>query len=239
MGILYCVSTPIGNLADITIRALDILKTVNTILCEDTRTTKTLLKHYQINTPTESYHQNSTAQQAAQIITRLQSGENLALVSDAGTPGISDPGSLLIQQVLAAGITVTPIPGATALICALQAAGVDISSFVYLGFLPHKKGRQTLFNYIAQETRTVVFYESPHRILKTLTALKNCKRNIVLARELTKIHEEFIRGTAEQVYVELFKRPKILGEFVVIIHTSPLAPLLIGEGNDEIYLVPR
>lgn len=217
MGILYSVATPIGNLSDITIRALDVLKQVAAILCEDTRTTRVLLKHYTITTAVEAYHQHTSSSQAEHIIARLQAGENLALVSDAGTPAISDPGSLLIQQAIQAGIQVVPIPGASAVICALQAAGVDTSSFVYLGFLPHKKGRQTLIKYIVEEQRTVVFYESPHRLLKTLAALSTSSRSIVVARELTKMHEEFVRGSAQEVYKNFLQRPKILGECVVIV----------------------
>lgn len=217
MGILYVVATPIGNLGDITVRALELLKQVDVILCEDTRTTRVLLKHYTITTSTEAYHQHTSTSQAATIIARLQTGKNLALVSDAGTPGISDPGSLLIQQAIQAGIQVVPIPGPSAVITALQAAGVDTSSFVYLGFLPHKKGRQTLLNYVITENRTVVFYESPHRLLKALAALSTSNRSVIVARELTKIHEEFVRGSAKEVYENFLARPKVLGECVVIV----------------------
>lgn len=219
MGILYSISTPIGNLEDITVRALRILKEVDSILCEDTRTTKILLKHYHIATPTEIYHQHTHPKQLAAIVERVQHGQNLAIVTDAGTPTISDPGSPLIQQAVTAAIQVVPVPGPSAVICALQAAGVDTSSFVYLGFLPHKKGRQTLLNYVIEERRTVVFYESPHRLLKTLQALSTSEKSVVVARELTKVHEEFVRGSATQVYDNFLMRPKILGECVVIVHS--------------------
>lgn len=218
MGTLYSIATPIGNLSDITLRALETLRTVDIILCEDTRTTKKLLGHYDIKTPTQSYHQHTSQDGIAHIITALQNGKTMALVSDAGTPTISDPGSNLVAQVVAAGIEVVPIPGAVAFVTALQAAGVDTSQFVYVGFIPHKKGRQTLFSMIANETRTVVAYESPHRLLKTLEALRTSTRKVVVARELTKIHEEFVRGSAEEVYQTFAQRQHIKGECVLIVH---------------------
>ena len=217
MGILYSVATPIGNLSDMTYRAVDILSSVDTILCEDTRVTRKLLQHYEITTPTRSFHQHSSSLKADQFVEELKNGKSLALVTDAGTPTISDPGNALIQAAIAAGITVTPIPGASAVITALQASGADTSSFVYIGFLPHKKGRQTIFEYIRTEKRTVVMYESPHRILKTLEALRDCDRQIVVARELTKKFEEFVRGSAEEVYQDFINRNAIKGEFVVIV----------------------
>lgn len=218
MGTLYTIATPIGNLSDISLRALETLRTVDIILCEDTRVTKKLLHHYEITTTTQSYHQHTSEEGISHIITALQNGKNMALVSDAGTPTISDPGSNLVAQVVAAGITVIPIPGAVAFVAALQAAGVDTSQFVYVGFIPHKKGRQTLFTMIANETRTVVAYESPHRLLKTLDALRSSTRKVVVARELTKIHEEFVRGSAEEVYQVFAQRQSIKGECVLIVH---------------------
>lgn len=217
MGTLYSVATPIGNLADITLRALEILKSVKVILCEDTRHSKVLLQHYGITTALESYHQHSSPAKTKSIINRLQQGANMALVSDAGTPGISDPGSALVQAAVAAGIQVVPIPGATALIAALQMAGVDTSRFLFLGFLPHKKGRQTMFKQITDAEYTTVFYESPHRLLKTLTSLKDCGKQVAVIRELTKVYEECVRGTAAEVYDNFAARPKILGECVVIV----------------------
>lgn len=218
MGILYSLATPIGNLDDITKRAIDTLGAVDMILCEDTRITKRLLQHYNINTPTKSYHQHSSDQVIQSILSDLESGKNLALVSDAGTPAISDPGSKLIALAVAAGIKIVPIPGPSAVITALQGAGVDTSKFVYLGFIPHKKGRQTLFKNIAAEERTVVVYESPHRLVKTLEALCGCDRKIIVARELTKIHEEFVRGTPEEVYKHFADQPTVKGECVLIVH---------------------
>lgn len=217
-GTLYCVATPIGNLSDITVRALDILGSVQLILAEDTRVTHKLLTHYSIHTPLQSYHQHSSSHQVNSFVAQLQAGKTMAIVTDAGTPGISDPGSVLIQQAIAAGIKVVPIPGASAVITALQAAGVDTSSFMYLGFLPHKKGRQTIFKYIVEADHTVVCYESPHRILKTLEALRDCPKQIVLARELTKMYEEFLRGTASELFKTLSERDAIKGEFVVVVN---------------------
>lgn len=220
MGTLYSVATPIGNLADITYRAVTTLQQVQAILCEDTRVTRRLLQHYAISTPTEVYHQFTTPEQIAKIIQRLQAGSNLAMVSDAGTPGISDPGSKLVQAAIAAGVTVVPIPGPSAVITALQASDVDTSEYIYLGFIPHKRGRQTLFKAIAAEQRTVVVYESPHRLLKTLAVLAEQDKYIIVARELTKIHEEFIRGDSKAVYDQLKARPSIKGECVIVIATS-------------------
>lgn len=219
MGRLYIVATPIGHLGDISYRAVETLRSVQLILCEDTRVTKRLLDHYQITTSTRSYHQFTTSGQVQQYLGRLQHGDNLALVSDAGTPGISDPGTRLVQAAMTTGIQVIPIPGPSAFVAALQASGIDTSSFLFLGFLPHKRGRQTLLQTIATEDRTVVFYESPHRLMKTLAALCDCPRQIIVARELTKLHEEFVRGTAAAVYENFFQRPKILGEIVVIVHS--------------------
>lgn len=218
MGKIYSVATPIGNLSDITYRAVEILKAVDLITCEDTRVSKTLLDHYHITTPTKAYHQHSSDKVGAGLLEFVKAGHDLAMITDAGTPGISDPGSRLIQHAIQAGIEVIPIPGATAFVAALQAAGVDTSSFLYLGFMPHKKGRQTLFTLIAEESRTVIFYESPHRIMKTLEALRTSGRHLVIGRELTKQFEEFVRGSAEEVYQAFAGRDSIKGEFVVIVH---------------------
>ncbi len=223
MGTLYIVATPIGNLEDITFRAIRILKEADVILCEDTRTTKKLLDRYEIKNKTISYHSHSKLSREKEIIERLVKGENLALVSDAGTPGISDPGAILVHHIREQypEIQVVPIPGASAVISALSASGLDTSSFVYLGFLPHKKGRETLFKEIADSTRTVVFYESTHRILKTIASLKlhlGEDRKISIARELTKKFEEIISGTAEELEDHFKKDPqKLKGEFVVLV----------------------
>ncbi len=220
MGILYTIATPIGNLGDITYRAVETLRAVTLILCEDTRLTKRLLNHYQITTPTAAYHQFTKPAVVQRYMEQLQAGRSMALVSDAGTPGLSDPGGRLIQAVLTAGIRVVPLPGPSAVITALQASGVDTSAFLYLGFLPHKHGRQKLLQEIIDNQRTVVIYESPHRLLKTLAALQFTNKYVVVARELTKIFEEFIRGSAAEVYEKLRSRSQIKGECVIIISSS-------------------
>lgn len=238
MPTLYIVATPIGNLEDITLRAIRILKEVDLILCEDTRMTKRILNKYEINTPTMSYHAQSKLSKVEKIFELLEEGKNLALVSDAGTPTISDPGVMLVSQIkerfskgipwtesnprdaLGKGVEIMPIPGASAVISALSASGIPSSEFLFLGFLPHKKGRETLFKEIAEAKRTVAFYESPHRIIKTLESLNKYtpERKVVIAREITKIHEEFPEGTPAEL-LEYFNKnkEKIRGEFVVII----------------------
>lgn len=222
-GTLYIVATPIGNLEDITLRAIRILKEVDTILCEDTRTTRTLLNKYEIKTKCISYHTHSTEGKANAILELLRDGKNLALVSDAGTPCISDPGVLLISQVkneFGTEAKVVPIPGASALITALSACGVSVADFTFLGFLPHKKGRETLFKEIAVSDRPMVFYESSHRILKALESLnKECpEKKVTIARELTKFFEEFLNGTAQELTQILeADANKQKGEFVVIV----------------------
>lgn len=223
IGTLYIVATPIGNLEDITLRALRILKEVDYILCEDTRTTQVLLNKYEIKTKTMSYHAHSTDNKESVIINLLKNGKNLALVSDAGTPCISDPGVMLVANVkkeFGEGISVVPIPGASALISALSASGVSSAEFIFLGFLPHKKGRLTLFKEIAKSKRVIVFYESTHRIMKTLTSLAEYAPTfkIVIGRELTKQFEQFVEGTPSEVlgYFTL-NNDKQRGEFVVIV----------------------
>jgi len=224
MSTLYIIATPIGNLEDITLRALRVLKEVDMILCEDTRMTQKLLQKYAIATPTLSYHSHSRLAKVEKIFELLEEGKNLALVSDAGTPTISDPGVLLVFQVkekFGQEVSIVPIPGPSAVISALSASGLPSSDFLFLGFLPHKKGRETLFKEIALSKRTTVFYESPHRILKTLESLKKHldeKRRIVVARELTKIYEEMVTGTTEEMlrYFEKNK-DKVKGEFVVMV----------------------
>ena len=224
MSKLYVVATPIGNLEDITLRALRALKEVDLILCEDTRVTKRLLERYEIHTPTMSYHAQSKLSKVEKIFALLEEGKNLALVSDAGTPTISDPGCLLVAQIrekFGDTIPIVPIPGPSAVLSALSVSGFPTSEFLFLGFLPHKKGRETLFKEIAASKRTVVFYESPHRILKTLESLKNHlhpKRRILVARELTKIYEEVFIGEPEQVITHFQNHPdRVRGEFVVAV----------------------
>lgn len=221
MSTLYVVGTPIGNLQDITLRALEILKTVDVILCEDTRTTGILLKKYGITTKTMSYHSHSSHSRLTDIVELLNQGKNLALVSDAGTPAISDPGSLLIQELRRSKgeeVSITPVPGPSALISALSVSGLTGNQFTFYGFLPHKKGRETLFREMASSPRISVFYESPHRILKTLESLGALDRTIIIARELTKIYEEVVRGTAAELLAFFTLHPdKVRGEFVVMI----------------------
>lgn len=224
MSIFYIVATPIGNMGDITLRALETLKNVDLILCEDTRETKKILNKYAINTPTLSYHAQSKLSKTDKIFELLLEGKNLALVSDAGTPGISDPGAMLVAQIKEKfsidQVNVVPIPGASAVVTALSASGLPTHEFTFLGFLPHKKGRETLFKEIANANRTMVFYESPHRILKTLESLnKFCpNKKVCIARELTKIYEEFRMGTPVELFEYLKNNPiKQKGEFTILV----------------------
>jgi 16S rRNA (cytidine1402-2'-O)-methyltransferase len=224
MAKLYIVATPIGNLEDMTLRALRILKEVDVILCEDTRVTKKLLNHYEITTPTLSYHAHSKLSQVDKIFDLFRDGKDLALVSDAGTPTISDPGVLLVQQIreeFGDLVQILPIPGPSALTAALSISGISSAQFTFFGFLPHKKGRETIFKQLAEAKSASVFYESPHRILKTLDALRGHvvgNRKITIAREVTKLYEDVITGNAEEVYDYFFNNPeKVRGEFVVIV----------------------
>lgn len=228
MGTLSIVATPIGNLGDITLRALDTLKNADAIACEDTRVTAKLLQKYDIQKPLLIFHARSGKLAGDRILSQLADGKRVALVTDAGTPGISDPGSALVALArarLGDHVRIEAIPGPSALSAALSIAGVPTDEFVFLGFLPHKKGRQTLFKEIAAERRTVVFYESPHRILKaldSLAALHNGKR-VTVARELTKLHESLIQGTAQEVAGHFASHPgEVRGEFVVIVSSATL-----------------
>jgi len=225
MSALYIVATPIGNLEDITKRALRILTEVDLILCEDTRTTKKLLEHYQIKTPTLSYHQHSGLQKIDYIINLLKQGKNLALVSDAGTPGISDPGNKLIEEIkesLKEEVKIIPIPGPSAVTTAASISGFPVDKFIFMGFPPAKRKRKKFFEEIIRQLVNlkypVIFYESPHRILKTLNELKILNQNlkIVVARELTKKFETTYRGDVGKV-IEEIEKDKIKGEFVVIV----------------------
>jgi 16S rRNA (cytidine1402-2'-O)-methyltransferase len=222
MSTLFVVATPIGNLEDITLRALRVLKEVEVIFAEDTRHTKKLLAHYEIKTLVSPVHTRDEIKAASAVIGALESGKSVALVSDAGTPGISDPGSLLIQKVceVLPEVKIEPVPGPSALTAALSVVGVPTSEFLFLGFLPHKKGRETLFKEIAETKRASVFYESPHRILKTLESLTKhaSQKQVVVARELTKVHEEVRSGTAGELLAYYKERPEsIRGEWVVIV----------------------
>lgn len=215
MSILYIVATPIGNLEDITLRALRVLREVDLILAEDTRVTKKLLDKYEIEKPMWSYHQHSTDSKVQEIIKELESGKNFALVCDAGTPGINDPGSQLIEAILNLSTSqverLVPIPGANAAITALSISGFPTDQFLFLGFPPHKKGRETFFKRVAESDVTVVFYESTHRIVKALSQLPP-DREIVVARELTKKFETIYRGKAGDI-----KLDEIKGEFVIVV----------------------
>jgi 16S rRNA (cytidine1402-2'-O)-methyltransferase len=217
---LYLVPTPIGNLADITLRALEVLKSVDTILAEDTRTSGFLLKHYEIKKPLQSFHIFNEHKTLAGLISRMQQGEVMALVSDAGTPGISDPGFLLVREALKAGLKIDCLPGATALIPALVKSGFPTDRFAFEGFLPHKKGRQTMLKKLSEEDRTIVLYESPHRLIKTLEQLIEFfgpERLVSVSRELTKFHEETKTGTVTEV-LEHFKQKDVKGEIVMVIN---------------------
>lgn len=220
----FVVGTPIGNLGDISKRALEILASVDVVLCEDTRQTKKLLSHYGVSTRCLSYHAHSGDNKIKEIFDLLERGQKIALVSDAGTPGISDPGSELVEKLRDKfpGLKISAVPGPSALTAALSVAGVPTSDFLFLGFLPHKKGRETLFREIAESKRAVVFYESPHRIMKTLEKLAvvlDENRKVVICRELTKLFESVIAGSPKQVFEHFANHPdEVRGEFVVIVN---------------------
>lgn len=219
MSKLYLVPTPIGNLEDITLRALRILKEVDSILAEDTRVTKKLLNHYDINQKVHSFHQNNEHRILEDVVTRIKSGSTLALVSDAGTPGISDPGFLLVRECIREGVEIETLTGATAFIPALVNSGLPCDRFVFEGFLPHKKGRQTKLDLLVMEERTVVLYESPHRLLKTLNQLEercDTEREISVSREISKMFEETVRGTISEVKSH-FEKQGVKGEFVIVL----------------------
>ncbi|MEQ8303305.1 MAG: 16S rRNA (cytidine(1402)-2'-O)-methyltransferase [Cyclobacteriaceae bacterium] len=216
---LFLVPTPIGNLADITLRAIETLKLVDTILAEDTRTTGVLLKHYEINNRLQSFHIFNEHKVLVSLIERLAKGEKMALVSDAGTPGISDPGFLLIRECLRSGIKVECLPGPTAFVPALVKSGFPTDRFVFEGFLPHKKGKQTALKTLAEEERTIVLYESPHRLGKTLTQMIEYfgeTRLVSISRELTKIHEETFTGRLSDAIAH-FDKNKVKGEIVIVV----------------------
>jgi len=221
MATLYIVATPIGNLEDITFRALRVLMEADLILCEDTRVTKKLLAHFNIKKPLLSYHQHSRLSRINEIVNYLKEGKNVALVSDAGTPGIQDPAGKLIVEVeaqLKGAVKIVPVPGPSALITLASVAGLNMDKFIFLGFLPTKKGREKIFKEIKLMKQPVIFFESPHRILKTLRSLAEVVPNkyLVVGRELTKVFETIYRGRAEDILAQL-KDSQVRGEFLVIV----------------------
>ena len=221
--VLYLVPTPIGNLADITLRALEILKSVDVILAEDTRTSGFLLKHYQINKPLQSFHNFNEHKLVDGLIARLEKGEVMALVSDAGTPGISDPGFLIARAALQTGLKIECLPGPTAFVPALIKSGLPADRFVFEGFLPQKKGRQTMLKKLATEDRTMIFYESPYRLVKTLEQFKEyfgAERKASVSRELTKMFEETFNGTVTEA-IQHFNAKEVKGEIVIVIEGKP------------------
>jgi 16S rRNA (cytidine1402-2'-O)-methyltransferase len=246
---LYLIATPIGNLGDITLRALEVLRNVDRIACEDTRQTQKLLNHFEIEKKTISCHEHNERTRAAELIQSIKAGKAIALVSDAGTPGVSDPGSWLVREAIAAGVPVFPIPGANAAISALIASGLPADEFQFLGFLPEKAGaRRTRLEDLARivnraktaslaaqphETpRTLIFYEAPHRLLDSLADLESVfgpQLRVVVARELTKIHEEFLRGTVAEVRRELAARDRIRGEITLLIEVPAQTSSFVGE----------
>ena len=220
---LYVVATPIGNLEDITLRAIRVLKEARWIACEDTRTTRHLLDHYGIATPTISYHDHNENTRAPELAARLAAGEDGALVSDAGMPLISDPGYRLVQAAIEAGVPVVPLPGASAVLAALAVSGLPADTFRFAGFLPEKQGkRREALEALRQQAETTIFYEAPHRILNTLSDIAEIlgARPIVVARELTKLYEEVLRGTASDLHAQLAQRPAVRGEITLLIGKS-------------------
>jgi 16S rRNA (cytidine1402-2'-O)-methyltransferase len=220
---LYLVPTPIGNLKDITLRALEVLRSVDVILAEDTRTSGILLKHLEISKPLQSYHIFNEHKAVEKLVARMQKGEVFALVSDAGTPAISDPGFLLVREVIAAGLEVQCLPGPTAFVPALVNSGLPNDRFVFEGFLPHKKGRKTRIDGLMEEERTMIFYESPHRLIKTLEQLSEAfgpERQACVSRELSKLHEENVRGTLAEL-ISYYETNPLKGEIVLVVAGKP------------------
>ena len=253
-GVIYLVATPIGNLEDITLRALRTLREVDLVACEDTRRTGRLLRHFEIDKPLLGYRDHNEAARAAELIRRAQGGESIAVVCDAGTPGISDPGFRVARTAVEAGVRVAPIPGASAALAALTASGLPTDRFRFEGFLPPRKAkRRAALEALRAETATVVLYEAPHRIVDALRDIAAVlgARTLVLARELTKLHEEYLRGTAEDLAAECAGRPAVKGEIVLLIggaeaaDTDGRVPLgarvdeLIGEGVDRMDAIKR
>lgn len=219
MGILYLVPTPVGNMEDMTLRAIRVLKEADLVLCEDTRTSGILLKHFEIRNRLISHHKFNEHSTSAGIVNRLKAGETIALISDAGTPGISDPGFFLAREAAASGVTVQTLPGATAFVPALVSSGLPCDRFCFEGFLPQKKGRRAHLESLSEETRTMVFYESPYRVVKTLEQFAEVfgtERQACCCREISKVHEESVRGTLAEVIAH-FKETEPRGEFVIVV----------------------
>jgi 16S rRNA (cytidine1402-2'-O)-methyltransferase len=241
-GILYLVATPIGNLEDITLRALRVLRDqVAAIACEDTRQTQKLLEHYQIRKPLLSYHEHNETARAAEIMQRLAAGDSIAIVSDAGTPLISDPGYRAVSAAIDAGFQVVPLPGASAALTALAASGLPVDQFRFIGFLPPKThARRQVFESLKAEPATVIAYESPHRILESLSDLAEVlgTRRLVLGRELTKLHEEFLRGTPAEIHSTLAARDSIKGE-ITLVFAGAEQPLLLGDPKQAVALLEQ
>src|SRR5262249_17432462 len=226
-GPLYLVATPIGNLEDITYRAVRVLREAAVIACEDTRQTRKLLDHFHIHKPAVSYHEHNEAERTAELIVRLEGGETVALVSDAGMPLVSDPGYRLVRAAIEHGISVQPVPGPSASLAALAAAGLPTDAFHFGGFLPAKAGqRAQLLESLAGEQATLIFYEAPHRVLEALEAIEKVlgPRQVVVARELTKIHEEFLRGSAAEIRSQLAARDTVKGEITILIGKAEAPP---------------
>ena len=224
---LYLVGTPIGNLEDVTLRALRVLELADAIACEDTRQTQKLLNHFDIKTPMVSYHAHNEQERSASLIAEMQQGKRIAVVTDAGMPGISDPGAILARAAIEAGIRVTPVPGANAALSALVASGLRTDTFTFCGFLPSKAGeRRSALEQMGEQAATLVFYEAPHRILETLSDVESvwgASCQVVVARELTKLHEEFLRGPVSVVRAELAARERVRGEITLVVEALPIA----------------
>ena len=236
-GVLYIVSTPLGNLEDITIRAINTLKSVDMIAAEDTRHTKKLLSHYGINTRLISCHEHNENERSSLFITKLNGGSSIALVTDAGTPSISDPGFRLVRNVLDEGISIVPVPGVSAAITALCVSGLSTDSFVFIGFLPRKKRRRIdHLTELIDEKKTLIFYESPRRVFDCLEEIREIfgDRKAVLCREMTKIHEEFIRGNISEILQTLSMREQVKGECTLVISGAETKKMSLGTLDDEI-----
>jgi len=241
-GTLYIVATPIGNLEDMTYRAVRVLSEVSVIACEDTRQSHKLLEHFGIRKPSVSYHEHNEKERSAELIARLERGDDVAVISDAGTPMISDPGYRLVREAVARSIRVVPVPGPSAVVAALSASGLPTDSFRFAGFLPPKAGaRRRVLESLREETATLVFYEAPHRIVESLgdVAAVMGAREVVVARELTKVHEEFIRGTAESVARELSLRPALKGEITLLVAKFDRIAEPTGSIREDVEMLER